>query len=476
MNEPELQKALRAWMHEERAHASAWVLEGVSEHAHRRSNRTWWRRLITVTRRGVGVAEGDDRITRRQVVSLTAVVASAMAVLLVLPMALPAQLADPRQGPATGTGAQGVRVGLTGSVWLEQSEGAPDHYITLHADGTVVERVDGSQTTAGIGVWQPTGEHSLSSVILYMDADPAEHVTPGFTTQRANWSLDSSNESGSLSWRATLQDADGGVLPDVTGNAVITRLHLETLPGTARYPIPEEQPWELAIGSMAEGPGSGEVAAVGDVNLSAGHFDMADPMGYFVLHGDGTILLASLDGIGAGLWASSGPDTSALTLWSELRAAEQSGSWVAEKRGRLVLTGDTDAFGRRFVASPRHLKPMDGRQLPPLDPVLWPTEGSVWLQPTGDATAIVAYLTDGTVVARHPTLGTGAGSWQSTGNDSRAASVFFATVPGQDHHLLWEATIGPDEQHMSIEYELKDANSGAVETRAVEANRLRLEP
>jgi hypothetical protein len=183
-----------------------------------------------------------------------------------------------------------------------------------------------------------------------------------------------------------------------------------------------------------------------------------------------------LDGIGAGLWASSGPDTSALTLWSELRAAEQSGSWVAEKRGRLVLTGDTDAFERRFVASPRHLKPMDGRQLPPLDPVLWPTEGSVWLQPTGDATAIVAYLTDGTVVARHPTLGTGAGSWQSTGNDSRAASVFFATVPGQDHHLLWEATIGPDEQHMSIEYELKDANSGAVETRAVEANRLRLEP
>jgi hypothetical protein len=498
MSEIEFDRFLSEWMREDQPSASAWVLDSVGEHAHLRSNRSAWRRLMRTMPSVIDRhrrAPGGDEPASRRLVGLAALVASVMALLLALPMitlpagpgpledhaivpgvSLPTPSLPPEASPATDSSDVPAVDGLTGSLWLEQAEGAPDHFLTLHPDGTVVERVDGS-TTVGIGVWEPAGDHALSSIIVYTDADPVGHVTPGQSTHRAEWVLDDANETGTLSWRATLQSADGGGLPEVAGHGRIMRLHLAALPATARYPVPDEQPWTPELGPMAGGAGSGEVDTVGDLSvLSDCDADANDPPGSVVLHGDGTTFVASLGGIGAGLWAPSGPDTRAMTLWSTLTAAGKGGSWVAEKRGRLVMTGDQDGFEGRFVAAPRRLRPMDGTVLPPLDAAYWPSRGSVWLQPTEAATALVAYLSDGTVIARHPTYGTGTGSWQPTGSDSIAASVSFATLRLQDRRLLWEATIDPVEQRMSIEYQLVDANSGAVLEGSTGATRLSLAP
>ena len=498
MSEIEFERSLSEWLREDQPSASAWIHDSVVDHAHERPNRSTWRRLMRAMpsvidrRRG---APGGDEPARRRLVGLAALIASLMALLLALPMitvpagprrvedhaivpgvSLPTPSLPPEASPAAESRDVPAIDGLTGSIWLEQAEGTPDHFLTLHPDGTVVERVDAS-TTVGIGVWEPTGDHSLSSIIVYTDADPVDHVTPGQSTHRAEWVLDDANETGTLTWSATLRSADGGDLPEVAGDERITRLHLAALPATARYPVPDEQPWTPELGPMAGGSGSGEVDTVGDLSaLSDCDPNENDPPGSVVLHGDGTTFVASLGGIGAGLWAHSGPDTSAMTLWSTLTAAGNGGSWVAEKRGRLVMTGDQDGFEGRFVAAPRRLRPMDGTELPPLDAADWPSRGSVWLQPTEGATAVVAYLSDGTVIARHPTYGTGTGSWQPTGNDSIAASISFATMRLQDRRLLWEATTDPDEQRMSIAYQVVDANSGAVLAGSTGATRLSLAP
>jgi hypothetical protein len=523
MNEMGFERWLSDWLREDQPSASTWVLGSVIEHAHRRSNRSWWRRLPLVAPwliEGHSEPPGMNQPANRRFVSLAAVMAIATVLLMTLPMLslpaapgsdedhvivpavslpvaspaasaacspaaslapsaadtlAPSQLA-PEATPAAAWPDVPVAEGLTGSVWLEQTEGAPDHYLALHPDGTVVEGI-GPQTTVGIGVWQPTGEHSLSSVIVYTDADPVGHASPGQSTYRADWVLDDSNENGTLTWSATLQAAEEAALVEVTGEATITRLHLAALPATARYPVPDEQPWTLELGAMALGPGSGQVNAVGDVAaLSSCTTSHDDPPGYVIWHGDGTTFIASTGGVGAGLWEPTGPDTSAMTTWSILSAANERGAWVAEKRGRLVLTGNESEFEGSFVAALRRLKPMDGREHPPLDAAQWPASGSVWLQPTEGAMAVVAYLADGTVVARHPAYGTGAGYWQPTDADSIAASVFFATTPHQDHSLLWEATISQDEQRQSIEYQLVDTNSGAIDAGTAEAERLRLEP
>lgn len=496
MNEPEFERSLSEWMREGRSDASPSVLESIVEHARRHDNQSWWHRLL-------GGNAGSAPVTgwpssHRMAVGLAAIAASMTALLIAIPMVMtaptPGPDVDPVFGPAASlpaaspivpdaTPAPDVQVGfpmgdgLTGAIFLAQAEGQDDHYITLHPDGTVVEEVSGPWWPVGIGVWRPTGAHSLTSVIVYPDADPEEHLTSGLSVYRADWVLDEEAETGTLAWVATIGALDGSTLPDVAGDSRVTRLHLAPLPPEARYPLPAEHPWRVELGSMAQGPGSGDLSAVGDLTvLDDCEPNDTDPPGYLVLHGDGTAFIASIGGTGAGLWAPSGFETTALTAWSRLPAAAWTDSWIGEARGKLVLTGNEEEFKGRFVLADRRLQPMEGTQLPTVDPTLWPELGSVWLQEIADGTLVTAYLTDGTLIARHPTWGTGTGYWQPIDADTRASSVFFATTRGKDHHLLSEATVARDMQTMTSRYELKEKHLGEVDAGDATATRLQLSP
>ena len=98
------------------------------------------------------------------------------------------------------------------------------------------------------------------------------------------------------------------------------------------------------------------------------------------------------------------------------------------------------------------------------------------MESTESGTAVTAYLTDGTVVARHPRLGIGAGYWQPIGRDTIASWVGFSSAPGSHTQMLSEATIDSDGGSMSMTSILKDANPGSEEERIATATRLHLEP
>jgi hypothetical protein len=487
------ERSLGDWMQEGRSSAPARVLESVTEHARKHPNQSRLRHLQGAARRAGSrpVFAGPEPLWKQHVVGLAAVAATATAVLVALPIVMIAPRPDPGEAPAVvpasvdaaASPAPVARVGfpvgsgLTGSVWLEQAEGHDDRYITLHPDGTIVEEARGPSWPVGIGLWQPTGAHTLTSVIVYPDADPEGHATGGLGVYRADWVLDQAAETGTLAWTATLQALDGSTLPAVTGDATLTRLHLAPLPPDAQYPLPTEHPWRPELGPMAQGPGSGDLSAVGDVAaLSDCGPNNTDPPGYVVLHGDGTAFIASVAGAGPGLWVPSGVETTALSAWSSLPEAGWMDSWIGEARGKVVRTGSEEQFKSRFVLADRRLQPMAGVQLPTVDPTLWPELGSVWLQEIADGTLVTAYLTDGTLIARHPVYGTGTGYWQPIDAITRASSIFFATTQGRDHHLLSESTMADDMQTMTSRFELKERHLGKVDAGDATATRLDLEP
>jgi hypothetical protein len=114
--------------------------------------------------------------------------------------------------------------------------------------------------------------------------------------------------------------------------------------------------------------------------------------------------------------------------------------------------------------------------LPPADPALRPTTGSVWLTSLEEGTAITAHLADGTVIALDPRYGTGAGYWQPLDADTIASWVGFSTHAQQDHHVWAEAVIDPANDTMHITYEHQDKSGGPVETGEASATRLRIQP
>jgi hypothetical protein len=259
-------------------------------------------------------------------------------------------------------------------------------------------------------------------------------------------------------------------MPDASGNATLTRLHVQALPPTARYPVAPESPWQPALGAMAEGPGSGGVATLDPCNPN-------DPPDYLVTHGDGTFLATGIDGgSGVGLWVTTGPGTRALTAWYGPRVGSGHVNWVGELGGSELISaqiGTSEAFDGFFMAEPVALEPM-GDQLPRVDPGSWPRTGSVWLEPTEQGPAIIAYHTDGIVVARHPVYGTGVGLWQPIDGDTLTSSVGFASHTLQDHRIWSEATISPDGERLSIRYTHQES-AGPVDTGAATATRLDVE-
>ena len=114
----------------------------------------------------------------------------------------------------------------------------------------------------GIGAWQPTGERSLTSLVAWPDADPVNHIRPGYSTYREEWIIDEDGSAATLDWTADMQSPDGSSATDVTGASTLVRLQRLPLPPEAAYPSPAEPDWELALGPMVQGSGSGIVAAV----------------------------------------------------------------------------------------------------------------------------------------------------------------------------------------------------------------------
>ncbi len=491
MNDRDLGQSLGEWMHDSRSSASPWVLDSVIEHARLHTNQPWWQRALDRAMHALTVSQPADaqpRWGRMLAVSATVVLAFVVTAVLLVPGIAPEPQHDPAFVPistASATPAPSLSArppadegfpsdgGLTGSVWLRKGEGECDSYVTLHPDGTVVQVAKSGRRPVGIGTWQPTGDSSLTSLVAWPDADPVNHLRPGFSTHRAEWILDEDGSAATLTWTARLQPADGSTVPDVSGSSTLVRLQRQPLPPEAAYPSPAEPDWKLAVGPMVQGSGSGDVAAITE------RCDGTSPE-YLVMHGDGTAFMASvmLDN-GPGLWVPTGPDTRGLSSWFGLNPAHALDNWpVAQLAGTGILDmseGSSEEFYRRYVAKTRSIEPMD-EPLPEVDPALWPTTGMVWLQATDSGTAITAYLTDGTAVVRDPRYGTGAGYWQPLDADTFATWVAFSTHPDHDHHLWSEATTGPDGETLMISYKHQDKFSGSVETGRATATRLRIEP
>jgi len=487
MNEDDFECELGEWIHADRVEASAWVLPSVVEHARRHSNQGHWVRLRGWLASLLVAPAGPRGRSRPRPSAVAAGVTVAFAIVLALGLLLPTTRTSPEHQPAFLPAPElpGLErdTGAIGSLWLERAEGRPDSHITLHPDGTIVRTSIAPGQPAGIGVWRPTGERSLSAVVAYADADIANHLRPGTTRYRADWKLEEAATTAEVTWSATMTPADGSGPIDVTGIASLERLERGPLPAQAKYPTPPEPDWQLSFGPMGEGPGSGIVAAMAprcDTTCDLTEVqEFRDPPEYLVLHGDGTAFLASFSrDDGAGLWVRTGPDTRALTSWLSVPYSSRVIEQVAQLIGTqqiLVLTGDREAFRDRRIAARRHIEPMD-EPLPEVDPALWPTTGSVWLTPLEEGTAITAHLTDGTVVALDPRFGTGAGYWQPLDADTIASSVGFSTHAEQDHHVWSEAVVDPDGETMRITYRHQDESGGPVENGQATAARLRIEP
>ena len=206
-----------------------------------------------------------------------------------------------RSSPS-GPGPTGI-TGGSGSLWLDDGNGAPMYYL-VHADGTLV--IATGNGSIGLGVWQPTGERSLAATWVLPDADPSPDVRLGTATYRSEWLLDEAAGSATVTFAATFERADGAAVPDAAGTFDLTRLHLAPMPPDARSPTPPEPTWAVAHGSPVHG------------NAAAGVFvEPTDPAIIDVIHADGTSLnLNPHCGSGVGLWAPTGERDSVSTVWS----------------------------------------------------------------------------------------------------------------------------------------------------------------
>ncbi len=362
---------------------------------------------------------------------------------------------------------EGGAAGLTGSLWLQQSEGSEDVYYTIHPDGTLVALTGSAHDTSGtvgLGVWWPTGDHSLAASWVYGDADPSSHKTTGTSTYRAEWAIDVLAETATMTYETALEPADGTPLPDQTGTATLHRLHLQPMFSQAEFPTPPEPEWKLAQGPATYTSGMGSLATIEPKGA------LGDPPEYLLSHADGTAFYASpFVGNGVGLWAPTGEETSVLSGWFGTGPDQDIELMVVQSSPLMSfiqgMYGTSDAVMGSFTASPERIRPLDtDAPLARPDPALWPTSGTVWVQPTSDGRAIrTAFLADGTVISVHPDHGIGAGLWQPIDADTFASSIGYGTFRYQDWQMEAESTVSPDGETLTSDYRLRNASSETPE-------------
>jgi hypothetical protein len=321
------------------------------------------------------------------------------------------------------------------------------HYL-VHPDGTLVAL--GGNGSVGLGLWEPTGERSLVSMLVYPDADPSPDVRLGTAIHLAEWIVDAAGESATVTYVATFERADGTPVPEQAGAFTLQRLHSPTQPGDAGIAAPPEPAWRTELGLPLHGVGRGGIRVVA-----------GEPWDYDVTHADGTLLTLSPPCDRVGLWSPTGERASVRTDWALTAGSAsepQEVGWMLPGPGMAMAIEPLDR--ERAIAAP--------------DPSSWPSLGTIWVEATADGLAVrSAYFADGTVISVHPVYGTGVGLWQPAGDDTFASTIHYRK--GRTR-LSGESTVSPDGETISTRYRLVDDRAGAPPEEGVsKATRMHLE-
>lgn len=355
--------------------------------------------------------------------------------------------------------------GMVGSIW--QPETGTATYVIVHPDGTMV--VQHATRGIGLGVWEPTGDGSLSSRVDFTSGHQGER---GTHTSRSDWLVDDATEIATLTSEETFTGPDGVPQPLETSTLTLRRLHMAPMPENAVAPTPPDTGWQAVIGPARY-----------DRSEAGVMIEPYSPPNHTLEHADGTTLfLNPYIGDGVGLWAPVGEDayvgTAWFPRWRGPNDALVSQSLVNEETGRASgRYGTSDGFEDSMYSMPMRFEPLEGDLVAP-DPDLWPTIGSVWQEPYAedDSRMVrVAYLADGTAVTTHPRYGVGVGEWRPIDEDTFASNILYK---GGDWSLKAESTLSEDGESLTTRWQA-DANLGNPaedEEGTSTANRMRLEP
>lgn len=333
---------------------------------------------------------------------------------------------------ASGADPSGTDV-VRGSVWMQRNGADPATYYMLNGDGTLLA-VD-PYHGYGVGVWQPTGDRSLSSVLVFADVDPERTgVTPGVATFRSESTVDEAGKTLDIRTEGTYEPADGTAASTDSTTLAATRLWLASMPPEASATTPPDPGLQPTLG-----PGYGD--GRGTVEL-----EPYDPPNHTLNHADGTwFSFNAWVGPAIGLWWPTGDSTAIVTAWFTDGGPDQD-PLVGEGQENPAGTGGTSRYGTSAgyydVSSSTYMRlgptTRDGSPLPSPDPALWPTLGSAWLVPReGAAPSLLLMYADGTVVHVDPDLGTGLGLWQPAGDGKAVTQIRYnATYPGYRYRTM----------------------------------------
>ena len=366
-----------------------------------------------------------------------------------------------------------------GSIWMQRNDPDPATYYILNADGTLLT-ID-PYLGYGVGVWEPSGERSLSSVLVFADVDTTlATTTPGVATFRSEMTLDETSETASAESSWTLEPADGSTPTSGSGTLpAMTRLWLAPMPPEATMAAPPDPGWQPVL---SPGAGGGGIGLEGD-----------DPPNHNVLHPDGTMFSFNAwvgPGVGLG-WPID--DTSALfTIWftewdPDDRPLVGEGIDYMDGTHSKSRYGTSAGYTDFGSSSYMRLETPDGTPLASPDPALWPERGSAWIERHADrAPGLMLVWADGTVLHIDPGLGTGLGLWQPTAEGTAPVAIRYNssypngrynTMPGVAD-LVGEMTIDDAAATLTTTYGVKygGARKAGDPSGTMVADRIQLEP
>jgi hypothetical protein len=364
--------------------------------------------------------------------------------------------------PAVAQSPAPSGAGLPGSLWHDTTDGQDVFYV-IHPDGTLVSfgPVGGRAAGFGVGVWEPTGERSLTSTLVHLGGDAT-------TTHQATWEMDEAAETATLTRTTTVEREDGSSVTDETATDTLERLHLAPMPEEARWPTPPEPAWSLGLGPAIH-------LALGPTLLGV----CKDPAGFYVIHADGTgITVSTFTGQGVTLWAPTGPLTLVSTGWYPRWHLDPPAvvEWLSTDTGSgfRLQYGTSNGFEGSAIERIIGVVPID-QPLPETDPAWWPPRGAVWVEQADDGPVThTAYLADGTVVSLHPDYGIGVGPWRPTGPDTFASTIWYRDGRVQ---LRAESTVSADGETLTSRFALLDPYpKGDVQTGTSTATRMHVGP
>jgi hypothetical protein len=352
--------------------------------------------------------------------------------------------------------------GLSGSIW-QPAEGSATYYV-IHPDGTMVVHRGGS---IGLGVWEPTGDLLLTGRVDFRRRQSGEW---GTQTNRSQWVIDESAGAATVTSTDSFVGADGVAQPLGTESLTLERLHMAPMPANAHAETPPDPGWQAIIGP-----------SLYDRTEAGVSYEALSPPNYALKHADGTSMaLNPYVGDGVGLWAAVDDGWWNATMWYPRWRGSTTplvGQSRASETGAVSTSyGTTDGFEGSAGAMPMRFESLAGELAIP-DPSLWPTTGSVWVEPSGNddgQMAWTAYLADGTIVTVDPRYGVGVGLWQPVDEDTFVSHILYK---GGDWSLKAESTVGEDGESLATRWEAEAdwTNPAEDEAGTSTARRMHLE-